>query len=177
MIKNLLIFIAIMVFALQGFTQEKKEIKFEEFDITKVGQDVPDFKIETIDGKTYQMSELKGKTVMLVFFATWCAPCMKEMPLIETEIWEKYKSPDFLVIALGRDHSMDEIVKFNQTKGFTFTLAPDPGHAVYGKFFKQYIPRNVLIDKSGKIIYQKQGYREEDSKVLKALIEKEISSL
>ena len=62
------------------------------------------------------MSELKGKTVLLVFFATWCAPCMKELPKIEEEIWKKYQSEDFLVIAFGRDHSMEEIQKFNETK-------------------------------------------------------------
>jgi len=99
---------------------------------------------------------------------------MKELPRVETEIWQKYKSEDFLVVALGRDHSMEEIKKFNEMKGFSFLLAPDQKHEIYGKFFNQYIPRNVLISKEGKIIYQKQGYREEDAKNLKKLIEREI---
>lgn len=173
MLKKSFILLAIVLFTLNAFTQEKKEIDFESFDITKVGQAVPDFSFKTIDGKSFQMSELKGKTVLLVFFATWCAPCMKELPLVEKEIWQKYKSKKFMVIGLGRNHSMQEIQKFNKKKGFSFPLAPDPMHEIYGKFFKQYIPRNVLISKEGKIIYQKQGYRDEDAKKLIELIEKE----
>ncbi|WP_319272186.1 TlpA disulfide reductase family protein [uncultured Draconibacterium sp.] len=157
-----------------AFSQEKKEIDFAAFDKTKVGDKVPDFSFKTIDGKSYKISELEGKTVMLVFFATWCGPCMKELPRIETEIWEKYKSDDFMVVALGRDHSMEEIEKFNANKGFTFPIGPDPEHKIYGLFFEKYIPRNVLINKEGKIIYQKQGYRDEDVKNLKSLLEEQI---
>jgi len=175
MIKKVFVLLTIAIMTLSAEAQEKKQIDFEAFDVTKVGQNVPDFSFQTIDGKNYQMSELKGKTVLLVFFATWCAPCMKELPKIEEEIWKKYQSEDFLVIAFGRDHSMEEIQKFNETKGFTFRLAPDPAHKIYGQFFKQYIPRNVLVSREGKIIYQKQGYRDEDSKTLKTLIEKETS--
>ena len=173
MLKKSFVLLAIVLYAFNAFTQEKKEIDFESFDVTKVGQTVPDFMIKTIDEKSYRMSELKGKTVLLVFFATWCAPCMKELPLIEKEIWQKYKSDNFLVVALGRNHSMEEVQKFNKKKGFSFSLAPDPKHEIYGKFFKQYIPRNVLVSNEGKIIYQKQGYKDEDAKKLKELIEKE----
>lgn len=156
------------------FAQETKTIDYQSFDITQVGQSVPDFSFITIDGKKYQLSELRGRTVLLVFFATWCSPCMRELPLLEKEIWEKYRSENFMVVALGRDHSMEEIKEFNAKKGFTFELGPDPGHEIYGKFFKQYIPRNVLVDKNGIIIYQRQGYEEKDAAELIELIEKEI---
>ncbi len=174
MIKKILILLFVSILTINIFAQEKEKVDFESFDITKVGQQVPDFSFTTIDGKSYKMSDLKGKTVLLVFFATWCGPCMKELPRIESEIWQKYKSKNFMVVALGRQHTMEEIQKFNQTKGFTFTLAPDPERKIYSKFFKQYIPRNVLVNKEGKIIYQKQGYRDEDTKVLKDMLQKEL---
>lgn len=168
-------FVLIIIFfqIFNVYAQEEKEIDFEAYDVTKVGQEVPDFSFTTINGNSYKMSELKGKTVLLVFFATWCPPCMKELPQIEKEIWGKFKSKDFMLVALGRDHTMEDIQKFNAKKGFTFPLAPDPEHTIYKKFFTQYIPRNVLVDKDGKIIYQKQGYRETDAKKLIQLIANE----
>jgi peroxiredoxin len=157
-----------------AFSQENTAINFEAYNITKVGDQVPDFAFKTIDGESYTMSELKGKTVLLVFFATWCAPCMKELPQIESKIWQKYKSDDFMVVALGREHSMEEMTTFNTKKGFTFKLGPDPERKIYSQFFKKYIPRNVLINKEGKIIYQKQGFRENDAQNLIKLIEQQV---
>ncbi len=173
MFKNLLILLFVTSLPVNVFSQVKDSSDFEAFDITKVGQEVPDFSFTTIDGKTYQISELKGKTVLVVFFATWCAPCMKELPLIEKEIWDAYKSRNFMLIALGRDHTMEEITKFNAKKGFSFPIGPDPKRKIYSKFFSYYIPRNVLISKEGKIIFQKQGYREKDAKALIELIDQE----
>lgn len=174
MMTKLLTLFLFVIMSVKAFAQEAKTIDYKSFDVTKVGQVVPDFSFITLDGREYQMSELKGTTVLLVFFATWCSPCMRELPLLEKEIWEKYRSKNFMVVALGRDHSMDEIKEFNAKKGFTFQLGPDPGHEIYGKFFKQYIPRNVLVDKDGMIIYQRQGYEEKDAAELIQLIEKEI---
>lgn len=171
MLKKLFILIFVFSQAFVAFSQDKKEIDFESYDITKVGQKVPDISFQTLSGKSYKISELEGKTILLVFFATWCSGCQKEMPLIETEIWKKYKSDDFMIIAFGRDHSMAEMEKYQKEKGFTFQLAPDPEHKIFEKFFKSYIPRTVLVNEEGKIIYQKQGYNEEDAKKLKELIE------
>ncbi len=173
MLKNIFTLLLFVGLSLGAFSQEKKQPDFESFDITKVGQDAPDFSFKTIDGKTYKISELRGKTVLVVFFATWCAPCMKELPQIEVEIWEKFKSRDFTMIALGRDHTMEEIIKFNEKKGFSFPIGPDPKRKIYSKYFSYYIPRNVLISKEGKIIFQKQGYRELDAKNLIELIDQE----
>lgn len=173
MFKKLLILLFVSNLSFTAFSQVKDSSDFEAFDITQVGQEVPEFSFTTIDGKTYKISELRGKTVLVVFFATWCAPCMKELPLIEKEIWDAYKSRNFMLIALGRDHSMEEIQKFNAKKGFSFPIGPDPERKIYSKFFSYYIPRNVLVSKEGKIIFQKQGYREKDAKELNKLIDLE----
>ncbi|MFN2314251.1 MAG: TlpA family protein disulfide reductase [Bacteroidales bacterium] len=80
MVNKILMLLLLAVMSVRVFAQETKTIDYKSFDITKVGQNVPDFSFITIDGKKYQMSELKGRTVLLVFFATWCSPCMKELP-------------------------------------------------------------------------------------------------
>jgi peroxiredoxin len=130
--------------------------------LTKVGQAVPNFSVTTLDGNTLKMSDLKGKVILINFFATWCGPCMSEMPKVETEIWQKLKSDQFVVLAIGREHTSDELVKFNKEKGFTFSIAPDPKREVYKLFATRYIPRNYVVDKNGRIAYQGMRYSPEE---------------
>jgi peroxiredoxin len=72
------------------------------------------------------------------------------------------KSDKFLMVAIGREHTKDDLVKFNKEKGFTFPIAPDPKREVFSLFAKQSIPRNYVIGKDGKIAYQGIGYSPED---------------
>ncbi len=153
--------------------QKEQEEDVNDFNVIETGQQVPDFTITTIEGKTITMSELKGKTVLLVFFATWCKPCVAEMPEVEADIWKKYKSREFEIIAIGRGHSMEEVKTFNKKKGFTYPIGPDKDKSIYEKFFTRYIPRSVLINKEGEIIYHSQGYNHEDFEKLVRLIEEE----
>jgi peroxiredoxin len=140
--------------------------------LTQIGQMEPNFKVTTLDGKEIELVQQKGKVILLNFFATWCAPCMAEMPHLEKDIWQKNKThKDLLVIAIGREHSREELKKFNDKKGLTFALAPDPQRAIYSLFAEQFIPRNYLIDREGKIVYQSIGYNEKDFKLLQDQID------
>lgn len=169
--KKISVLLVAMFFTFNSFAQTT--INPESFDVTKSGQNVPDFSFTSIDGKTYKISDFKGKTLHLIFFATWCSPCMEEMPLVESGIWKKYKSKEFQVIAFGRGHTVEQLKEFNERKGFTFIIAEDPDKKIYERFFTKYIPRNMLVSKTGKILYQKQGYSEEEAKILSNLIERE----
>lgn len=136
-------------------TEEPEQLFF-----TKIGQTVPDFEFLDSEGKTHKISDFKGKVILLNFFATWCAPCMAEMPKIESEIWQKLKKEDFVVISIGREHTVAEVKKFNEEKGFTFILGADPDREIFKKFGPSMIPRNYILNKSGKIRYQEHGYSE-----------------
>lgn len=130
--------------------------------LTKIGQDVPEFKVTTLDEKNIEIAKLQGKVVLINFFATWCAPCMAEMPHLEEEILKKYQQDDFVVIAIGREHSKEELSKFNQEKKFSFKIAPDPKREVYSKFAEKFIPRNYLINREGKIVFQSIGFEKKE---------------
>ena len=83
-----------------SFGQEKKV--YEEGYIVKVGDKAPDFTINEAGGKTYNLSYLKGKVVMLQFTASWCSVCRTEMPFIEKEIWQEKKAAGLIVIGIDR---------------------------------------------------------------------------
>src|ERR1051325_6841084 len=74
--------------------------------LTKIGQVAPAFKITTLDGKEFNIENQRGKVLLVNFFATWCGPCLAEMPRLEKEIWQKYqkKQDTFSFISVGREH-------------------------------------------------------------------------
>jgi peroxiredoxin len=142
---------------------------------TKVGDKAPVFTTKTIDGKNLDIGKLQGKIIMINFFATWCGPCNLELPVLEKNIWEKYKNnPDFVLIVLGREHNEKEVRDFVTEKKFTMPFAPDPGRSIFKLYASQSIPRNVIIGKDGKVIFQSIGYTEADFKKIESLLAEKL---
>ena len=141
-------------------------------DIVKVGDTMPTFTIVSDDGTQLRSSSLKGKVVLVNFFATWCPPCQKELAEVQKTLWPKFKdNKDFALLVIGREHTDAELQKYNEKKGFTFPLYPDKNRAVYGAFAKNLIPRSYLVDKTGKVVYATKGYSDEEFAELMEKIE------
>src|SRR5512140_760567 len=81
--------------------------------LTKVGDISPVSSVRTIDG---QDVDFRDKVVVLNFFATWCGPCMMEMPHLEKELWQPLKGKGLVLISVGREHSVAEVDKFKKEK-------------------------------------------------------------
>jgi len=140
--------------------------------LTKIGDVSPVFSLQTIDG---QNLDFHGKVVVLNFFATWCGPCMEEMPFLEKNVWETFKDKGLMFAAVGRKHSETELITFQKQKGYSFPLVADPSGEINGKFATNYIPRSVVIGKDGKIKFQSVGFSPEDFLALVNSVKAELA--
>ncbi len=139
--------------------------------LTKVGDVSPLAAIRTIDGEDL---DFHGKTVLLDFFATWCGPCMLEMPVLEKNIQQPFKDAGLVVVAVGRGHSESELNKFRDKNNYTFFYAADPNKELFGKFATNAIPRAVLIGRDGKIKFQSAGFKPEEFIALENVVKTEL---
>jgi peroxiredoxin len=145
--------------------------------LVRTGQMAPVFSCKTIDGKVVDISKLQGKVILINFFATWCGPCNLELPVLEKNVWSKYRNnPDFVLLILGREHTEKEVSDFVTAKKFSMPFAPDPGRQIFKLYATQNIPRNVLIGRDGKIVYQSMGYSKEEFQKMEAMLTKQVDT-
>lgn len=171
--KNLIIILMILFSASLHGQIPAKEIPSDYGYIVKIGQQVPDFKMTTTDGKTIRMADLKGKVVMLQFTASWCGVCRKEMPHIESDIWKKYKdNSNFALYGIDLDEPKETVEKFARQIPVTYPLALDPKGEIFYTFAEKNagVTRNVIVDKTGKIVYMTRLYKEEEFDEMKKVI-------
>ncbi|UIR55588.1 TlpA family protein disulfide reductase [Sphingobacterium sp. SRCM116780] len=129
----------------------------------KLNEPSPAFVVPKKNGEQITNIDLNGKVVLLNFFATWCPPCREELPRLQKEIWEKYKdNPKFALLVLAREENWEKIEPFVAKHAFSLPIYPDLKRGVFGLFAEQGIPRNVIVDTKGNIVYQSVGYEEKE---------------
>ncbi len=132
----------------------------------KRGQPAPDFALRSLDGQTVRLSELRGQTVLVNFWATWCGPCRAEMPDIEAVYQQQKDLPGaagLIVLAINEDNAPYEQARelakdFRDELGLSFPMLMD---APSGEVFQQYrlrgMPNSFIIDAAGVIRDIKYG--------------------
>lgn len=169
--KKTLLTSLVLFFVVGIFAQEQKDTSNILFN----GQYMPAFKITTMDGEELSSKDFKGKTVLINFFATWCGPCRKELPHVQTDIWDKYKdNPDFVLLIISREEAPAKVMPFVEKFEYPMTFYSDLDRSCYSKFAHKFIPRNYLFNEHGKLIFQSRGFVQEDFDDLLALIEKQL---
>ena len=128
--------------------------------LTQVGDAAPDFTVTRLDGIDFTLSAQRGKVVLINWWATWCPPCVEEMPLLQSLVWDRFKDADFAMVAVSRAEKPEVVEPWIQDKGFTFPVAIDPDRSSYGKYASAYIPRSYVIGSDGTILFQSQGYEQ-----------------
>jgi peroxiredoxin len=117
------------------------------------------FSLTGLDGKTYSLDGLRGKVVLLNFWATWCPPCRKEMPDLE-KLYRELGPKGFVVLAVS-DEKRDVVERFLADKGYTFPILLDEGRKVNTAFDVEGIPKSFLFGRDGKIVAQAIDMRTE----------------
>lgn len=142
--------------------------------LVKVGDIAPDFEMKLTDGTTMKLSDLRGKIVMLQFTASWCGVCRKEMPFIESDIWQRHKdNADFALFGIDRDEPVETVVSFAQKTGVTYPIGLDPKAAIFELYAEKDagITRNVIIGKDGRIVMLTRLYDPEEFKEMVKVID------
>lgn len=133
-------------------------VAFRKPDKILVGRAAPDFEVTSLDGKTIKLADLKGKVVLLDFWATWCSPCRAETPNLKA-VWDKHgKDPRFVMIALSFDrkavHARDYAKKHDL--GWVHVFANGGFESKIGRAYDvRGIPKILLIGPDGKVVATK----------------------
>jgi thiol-disulfide isomerase/thioredoxin len=137
-----------------------------------VGAVAPDFKLPTLGVMgPIQLSSLRGKIVLVDFWASWCAPCREAMPQYE-KLYYQARRDDFEIIAVNLDEERDDAVKFLAVHPVTFPIALDPAGTVPPTFGVVGMPSSYLIDREGVVRLRYQGFKAKDLKALREQIHK-----
>jgi peroxiredoxin len=111
-----------------------------------------DFTLQELNGKTWTLKEQHGKVVVLNFWATWCPPCRKEMPDLET-LYQQFKDQGLLILAIS-DEEAGKVKPFIAQQKVTYPILLDPGRKVNELFQIEGIPKTFVYDRSGKLVAQ-----------------------
>jgi peroxiredoxin len=151
---------------------------YDEGYLVKVGDMAPDFMIREAGGESHKLSALRGKVVMLQFTASWCSVCRTEMPFIEKDIWQANKSSGLVVLGIDRDEPLETVLQFHKDIKISYPLALDPGADIFGLFALKEagVTRNVIIDRSGKIIFLTRLFDKQEFDSMKKVIFTELAS-
>lgn len=133
-------------------------------DPIRAGEPAPVFELPLLDGATISLASLRGRVVLLNFWATWCKPCEDEMPAMQ-RLHTALAGTDFELVAVSVDASRDDVAQFRDRLGLTFPIARDPDKRVSEAYQSYRFPESYLIDREGKILSRYIGPRDWDAKL------------
>lgn len=115
------------------------------------GEAAPDFTLQTVDGRPFTLSELRGQAVVLNFWATWCEPCQREMPALQAA-YEAYRDKGVVVVGVNFGESQATVRGFLSRRGVTFPVVLDRDQQITTKVYGvKSFPTTVFIDPRGTV--------------------------
>jgi thiol-disulfide isomerase/thioredoxin len=143
------------------------------YELTKLDTPLaaPDFTLQDMDGESHTLSDYRGKVVMLNFWATWCPPCRREIPSMES-IYQDLQKEGFVVLAANEFEDPDHVFAYTgQLSVFpTFPVLFDSDSKVSQLYNVKGLPTTVLIDKQGRVVYRAVGGRDFDHPAVREIV-------
>jgi len=114
----------------------------------EIGAQAPDFALRDLEGNEVRLSDYRGRTVLLTFWATWCGPCRLEMPTFEGR-YQELKDDGFTILGLNFDEPAEDVSAFRDELGLSFPLLLDPGGSVQRLYRVRGYPSSIFVDPQG----------------------------
>ena len=145
--------------------------------LVHVGDQAPSFTLTDTEGREIVLDDQRGKVVLLNFFATWCGPCLEELPQVQ-KLWDDNRgNGDFSLLVIGREETSESVAAFRSKHAYTFPMASDPEATAYLHYAKKLIPRTYLVSPDGNICFACAGLSEEDLTDLKRELTKQLRAI
>lgn len=126
----------------------------------KLGEPAPNFQLRDLQGRLVALSDLRGKVVMVNFWATWCGPCRVEMPAME-QLYRTFSRKDFEILAVSTDAEGVSVTKpFQQENRFTFPILHDADYRVGLTYGARSLPMTFMVDRQGIVRHHIFGARD-----------------
>ncbi len=126
--------------------------------------------LKTLDGQNHSLEQHAGKIVLINFWATWCQPCVREMPSME-RLYQKHKARGLEIVAVSLDQGgADAVREFAAKLRLTFPIVLDPGHEAKERYRVRGLPTTYLVDRRGRVAGYGVGPREWDEEAAYALV-------
>ena len=131
----------------------------------------PNFTLKSLSGKNLKLSELTGNVVLINFWASWCAPCREEMPLLNA-LHKKYAPLGFTVLGVNVEENLDGAMSFLKNVPVDFPILLDNTNKVSKQYKVVAMPTTVVVDRDGNMRYLHEGYKPGDEKKYRQMIKK-----
>jgi len=131
------------------------------FAATVSADPAPDFTLQSSSGDNVRLAEQRGQVVMLNFWASWCGPCRKEMPLLD-EMSKRYSAAGFVLYGVNVEEDNTDAKKIIKDLGVSFPILYDTESKASSLYNVDAMPTTVVIDKKGEIRYINRGYKAGD---------------
>ena len=128
-----------------------------------------EFSLKDPEGRLHTLSQYRGQVVLVNFWATWCPPCLKEMPSME-RLWKELGGKGLVMLAVNIGESADNVEYFGFSHNLTFPLLLDQNDSSSRAWLVRGLPASYVLDSQGRILYQAIGERDWDDPNLKKVI-------